>query len=174
MSHSDDAEPADETDEQADIYVADPDDYAKTRKLKAINDAKENYKEYITNETKVYDRLADTWANPEEAFKHNKAEALALYGSELLPLVEQGLDGGALSEEDLKVETDRLTASIVGKAEMDIRKVVDNRGLIWANDERQSIPHKYQDRIYRQLERIEGKLGLGLSLESDDTNEWEV
>lgn len=168
------SEPLEETDDAAKLYVADPDDYAKTRKLKAIQDAKDNYKRYTTDEAAILEKFRDTWGNPNEALKSKRAEALALYGSELLPLIEEALQNGALAEDDLQVETDELTARVVGKAEMDVRDVIDNRGIMWVDGETKSLPKKYQNRVYRQLERIERKIGLGLTLEEDADDEWEI
>ena len=171
MSNSEsnpEAEPKVKTEENSDsILVVEPDDYRKTQKLKAIQDAKDKYREFTLNRSERFRELDDTWANPKEAMKNEEATSLAMYASELLPLIEEGLDTGTLSEEDLKVETDELTSSIIDKSEMDIREIVDLQGQIWVDDERQSIPRKYQKRVYRQLERIERKLGLGLELEEN-------
>jgi sugar phosphate isomerase/epimerase len=158
-------EKVDIEEETDNIVVVDPDDYRKTQKLKAIQDAKENYRDFTLNRPKKFREFNETWGNPKEAMKAEEANTLAMYGSELLPLIEEGLDTGTLSEEDLKLETDELTASILGKAEMDIRRVVDLQGQIWVDDEKKAIPRKYQKRVYRQLQRIERKLGLGLDLE---------
>jgi sugar phosphate isomerase/epimerase len=171
MSNSEpesEAEPKVKAEENSDsIVVVDPDDYQKTQKLKAIQDAKENYREFTLNRAEKFREISETWGNPKEAMKGEEATTLALYGSELIPLIEEGLEGGTLSEEDLKVETDELTSRILGKEEMDIREVVDLQGRVWVDGEKNSIPRQYQKRVYRQLERIERKLGLGLELETD-------
>ena len=156
-----------EADKEKNVLVVDPDDYRKTQKLRAIQEAKDDYRAFTLNRSERYEELNETWDNPKEAMKDEEATSLAMYASELLPLIEEGLDKGALSEDDLKVETDELTARFLGKAEMDIREIVDLQGRIWANEEKQAIPRKYQKRVYRQLERIERKLGLGLDLEED-------
>lgn len=156
-----------EPEKEKNVLVVDPDDYRKTQKLKAIQGAKDRYREYTLSRSERYSELSDTWDNPKEAMEQEEATALAMYGSELLPLIEEGIEKGAVSEEDLKVETDPISARLLDKPEMDIREIVDLQGRIWANEEKQAIPRKYQKRVYRQLERIERKLGLGLDLEED-------
>jgi hypothetical protein len=155
------------SEEKKNVLVVDPDDYRKTQKLKAIQEAKDHYREFTLNPNKKFDELKDTWANPKEAIEHQEAQALAMYGSELLPLIEEGLEKGALSEDDLKVETNIAVSRLLDKPEMDIREVVELRGRIWANEEKQALPQSFQKRIYRQLERIERKLGMGLDIEED-------
>jgi len=147
------------------VLVVDPDDYRKTQKLKSIQEAKDHYKEFTVNRNEKFRELDETWGNPKEALEHQEAMALAMYGSELLPLIEEGLESGTLSENDLKVETDELTARLLGKPEMDLREIVDLQGMVWVDDEKSSIPRQYQKRVYRQFERIERKLGLGLDVE---------
>jgi hypothetical protein len=156
-----------EAEKEKNVLVVDPDDYRKTQKLKAIQEAKDRYREYTLNRSERYSELSDTWDNPKEAMEHEEATALAMYGSELLPLIEEGIDKGAISEESLKVETDVISARLLDKPEMDIREIVDLQGRVWAKDEKQAIPRRYQKRVYRQLERIERRLGLGLDLEED-------
>ncbi|WP_188788783.1 hypothetical protein, partial [Halobellus salinus] len=149
------------------VLVVDPDDYRKTQKLKAIQEAKDRYREYTLNRSERFRELDDTWGNPQEAMEHEEAQALAMYGSELLPLIEEGIEKGAVSESDLEVETNSMVERLLDKPTMDIREVVRLEGRIVANGEHQAIPRRFQKRIYRQLERIERKLGLGLDLEED-------
>jgi hypothetical protein len=156
-----------ESEETKNVLVVDPDDYRKTKKLKAIQEAKDRYREFTLNRSKRYSELVDIWDNPKKAMNHQEVTALAMYGSELLPLIEEGMKKGAISEEDLKVETNALVDRLLDKPYMDIREVIELEGMIVANDEYQSIPRKFQKKIYRQLERIERKLGLGLDLEED-------
>ena len=56
---------------------------------------------------------------------------------------------------------------LLDKPFMDIREVIELEGRVMANGEYQAIPRRFQKKIYRQLERIERKLGLGLDLEED-------
>jgi len=156
-----------ESEREKNVLVVDPDDYRKTQKLKAIQEAKDRYREYTLNRSERYSELSDTWDNPKDAMEHEEATALAMYGSELLPLIEEGIEKGAISEEDLKVETNSMVDRLLDKPFMDIREVIELEGRVMANGEYQAIPRRFQKKIYRQLERIERKLGLGLDLEED-------
>lgn len=149
------------------ITVVDPDNYHKTKKLQAIEEAKQNYKRYLTDHSKIYRELSDTWSNPKETLKSEREEALALYGTELMPLIEEGLSKGAISEEDLKVDTNPFVDSLLNVNEIDVRYFVDNHGAILANGEVHHTPKTFLQRIYRKFQSIERKLGLGLELEEN-------
>ena len=165
MSNSEpepEAEPKLKAEENSDsIVVVDPDDYQKTQKLKAIDEAKKEYREYKRNKNQIVPELRENWINPEEAYNSERAMRLAEYGTELMPLNEEGLEKGALAEEDMKCSLG------VGFREVDIRKIVTNGGRISKDGEFKPIPTLNADEVYRQLERIERKLGFGLELETD-------
>jgi len=165
MSNSEpepEAEPKVKAEENSDrIVVVDPDDYQKTQKLKAINEAKAEYKKYKRQKTEILQNLEETWLNPREAYDSERAMRLAEYGTELMPLIEEGLEKGALTEEDVKCSLGD------GFREVDIRKVVTDGGRIFKDGEMEPIPTLNSDEVYRQLERIERKLGFGLELETD-------
>lgn len=147
------------------VLVVDPEDYQKTQKLKSIQEAKDHFKSFTLNEREKFEKLSETWENPEEALKHKQAKALSMYGSELIPLIERGIERGGISEDDLQVELDNFTKSILGKKSMSIRDIVELEGRIHNGDDIRPLPSHTQMRVYRQLERIEAKLGLGLDLE---------
>ena len=149
------------------IVVIDPDDYRKTKKLQSIQEAKDRYKEFTLNRSERFKELDETWANPKEAMKREEAQSLAMYGSELLPLIEEGMERGAISESDLKLETNDMVEALLDKPTIDIREMVQLEGCIIADGEHQALPRRLQKRMYRQLERIERKLGLGLELEEN-------
>ena len=156
------AEPKLKAEENSDsIVVVDPDDYQKTQKLKAINEAKAEYKKYKRQKTEILQNLEETWLNPREAYDSERAMRLAEYGTELMPLIEEGLEKGALTEEDVKCSLGN------GFREVDIREVVTNGGRIFKDGEMEPMPTLNSDEVYRQLERIERKLGFGLELETD-------
>ncbi|MFB9324220.1 hypothetical protein [Cryptosporangium minutisporangium] len=165
MSNSElepEAEPKLKAEENSDsIVVVDPDDYQKTQKLKAINEAKKEYRRYKRQKTEILQKLEENWRNHQEAYEAERAMRLAEYGTELMPLIEEGLEKGALTEEDMKCSLGD------GFREVDIRKVVRNGGWIFKDGETEPIPTLNSDEVYRQLERIERKLGLGLELETD-------
>jgi hypothetical protein len=152
-----------ESEETKNVLVVDPDDYRKTQKLKSINVAKEHLKEINRNHAQLYRELKETWANPKEALRRKRAHALASYGSELLPLIEEGLETGTLSESDLVTTLGR------GRVDMDIdiRKIVRQDGHLHIQEETEPLPRNNCMEVYRQLERIERKLGLGLKLEEE-------
>jgi hypothetical protein len=150
-----------ESEETKNVLVVDPDDYRKTQKLKAINEAKREFKEINRNHTELYREMKETWSNPKEALRRKRAHALASYGSELLPLIEEGLETGALSEDDL------MASLGGGRIDMEIRKIVRQDGHLDIREEREPLPRTNCMEVYRQLERIERKLGLGLDLEED-------
>jgi hypothetical protein len=149
------------------IVVVDPDDYQKTKKLQSIQEAKDRYREFTLNRSERFRELDETWANPKEAMEKEEAQSLAMYGSELLPLIEEGIEKGAISEADLKLETDKMVEALLDKPTMDIREMIRLEGCIVADGEYQHLPRHFQKRMYRQLERIEQKLGLGLELEEN-------
>lgn len=150
-----------ESEETKNVLVVDPDDYRKTQKLKAINEAKKEFKDINRNDTELFEELEETWKNPKEVLEKKRAYALALYGSELLPLIEEGLDTGALSEDDLIVTLGE------DKMDMEIRKIVRQEGQVHIRGEKVPLPRPNCMEVYRQLECIERKLGLGLDLEED-------
>lgn len=161
MSRSDDAEPVDETDETAEIYVADPDDYAKTRKLKALNDAK-SYVRKVRN-----DRPALAKDKEWEGENVRLAEAVASYGHELLPILEAAQDAGIIGDGD-------FYTNVQGKD--DVRTLIRTDGRIktpGGDDFMVPPPHRAMT-IYRHLQSLERRLGLGLQLDEKQDDEWEV
>ena len=156
------AEPKVKAEENSDsIVVVDPDDYQKTQKLKAIDEAKKEYRKYKRNKNEIVAELRENWRNPKEAYRSQRGMRLAEYGTELMPLIEEGLEKGALTEEDMKCSLGN------GFKEVDVREIVTNGGRVWKDGEFEPIPTLNADEVYRQLERIERKLGFGLELETD-------
>lgn len=143
------------------IVVVDPDDYQKTQKLKAINETKREYRKYKRQKSEILQKLRERLRNPEEAYNSERGMRLAEYGTELMPLIEEGLKKGALTEDDMKC---RLGDDF---REIDVRDVVTNGGKVFKGGKMYPIPALIADEVYRQLERIERKLGFGLELETD-------
>lgn len=160
MSHPDDTdpEPVDETDETAEIYVADPDDYAKTRKLKALNDAKSHIRK-IRN-----DRPMRASSKEWEGMNRRLAEAVASYGHELLPILEDAEQAGILDTDDY-----------YARGNTDIRSFIITDGMVEVDDGEFDHPNRPDlMAVYRHLQKLERKLGLGLQLDENETDEWEV
>ena len=153
-------EPVDETDEPAKLYVSDPDDYAKTRKLKALNDAKAHVRK-LRNDRPAQARK-DEW----EGLNSRLAEAVASYGHELLPLLEAAEEAGTIGDGDYYTNAEKV----------DIRRFIMADGRVESADGSEFVvPAKFKTMVvYRHLQRLERELGLGLDLEADDNNEWEI
>jgi hypothetical protein len=143
-----------EADEENNVFVVDPDDYQKTRKLKAINDAKDHVQ-------KLRQDMPPRANKKEWSGIHARiAEAVAMYGSELMPLVEDALDRGILEEDDLETEY------------CSVKEFVHFNGRLAdsVSDEEIELEHAkpvHYMTVYRQLDRIQRKLGLGLELQED-------
>jgi len=140
-----------EESDEKNVFVVDPDDYQKTRKLKAINDAKD----YVRKRRK---ETPETASSKEWGGIHlRNAEAVAMYGNELLPLIEDAVDQGILEEEDLETQFCSVREFIA----------YDGRVPDHENEELLDAKPQIYMAFYRQLERIQRKLGLGLELRED-------
>jgi hypothetical protein len=143
------------------MVVVDPDDYQKTKKLQSIQDSKDHFKQVKRDENEIKLELKEQWSNYREAYRDMRAKAVADYASEMIPLIEAGLESGSLSKDD-------LVASLGPKKyDMDVRHIAEQGGRIHIDGEMKPLPSPNCDEIYRQLERIERKLGLGLELEEN-------
>ena len=165
MSNSEpepEAEPKVKAEENSDrIVVVDPDDYQKTQKLKAIEEAKREYRRYKRKRGQILVEFDEYWKDAKEAYQSEKAMRIAEYGTELMPLIEAGLEEGVLTEGDVKCNLGNCPR------EVNIKELVRNGGLVLIDGEHRPIPTLLGDEVYRQLERVERKLGLGLELETD-------
>jgi hypothetical protein len=152
MSDSEKVE-VDESDE-SNLFVVDPDDYQKTRKLKAINDAKEHVHKLRR------DMPARTSKSEWSGIHSRLTEAVAMYGSELQPLIEDALQREVLEKEDLETEYCSVLEFIHFDGRIDRSDADDEIDLEAAR------PIEYMA-VFRQLDRIQRKLGLGLQLQED-------
>lgn len=147
-----DHEPVEEPDEEPALFVVDPDEYQETQKLKAISDTKKQFRKMRNSRPNTAKR--DDW----QGIRAREAEAVALYGSELLPIIEDAIDQGLLSENDLDIEY----------VDTDVRSFVMYDGrTVDENGETQKPNPQRTMAVYRQLNRIQRKLGLGLELQED-------
>lgn len=139
-------------DDENSYLVVDPDDYQQTRKLKAINDAKDRVRELRK------DRPISTTAEGGWQGLHNRtAEAVAMYGSELLPIIEDALEKGALQKKDLETPHGSLETFIHCEGRLPNHE---------KEELREPSPIVYMA-FYRQLERVQRRLGLGLELQEN-------
>lgn len=150
-----------ETDQNPKLYVDDPDDYAKTRKLKALADAKAHVRK-VRN-----DRPGRATNSEWDGLNIRLAECVASYGHELLPLLEAAEAAGTIGDHDYYTD---------GPQKTDIRQFVFTDGRV-ENDKGTDFmvppPHRSMS-VYRHLQRLERKLGLGLDLEENTNTEWEI
>jgi hypothetical protein len=154
--------PLENTDaEDAKLYVADPDDYAKTRKLKALADAKANVRKVRKN------RPGTATNNEWENLDIRLAEAVALYGNELMPLLEEAKENGVIGDDDLDIGI--REGVTVGQY-----IVADGQIKEHDADRFEPAPPHVAMAVYRQLQKIERKLGLGLSLHEEDDDDWTI
>ena len=165
MSNSEpesEAEPKVKAEENSDrIVVVDPDDYQKTKKLQSIQDSKDHFKRIKRDENEIRLELKEQLSNYERTYRNMRAKAIADYASEMIPLIEAGLESSSLLENDL------IASLGPKKYEVDVRGIAKADGRIQMDGEVRLPPSPVCNEIYRQLERIERKLGLGLELETD-------
>jgi len=158
---SDDGEPIGEA-EDTKLYIADPDDYARTRKLKALSDAKAHVRK-LRND-RPGRATDDEWSG----LNARLAEAVASYGHELLPLLEEAEDNGILGDSDYYTNTGR---------KLDVRNLIYTDGRVkqlGKDDEFTHPPPSEAMAVFRHLQKLERKLGLGLELEEQTDDEWAI
>lgn len=154
--------PLENTDgEDAKLYVADPDDYAKTRKLKALADAKAHVRK--VRKDRPGTATDDEWKN----LNIRLAEAVASYGHELMPLLEEAKENGVIGDDDLDL-------GIRGGTSVGQYIVADGRIEERDANRFEPAPPHVAMAVYRRLQKIERKLGLGLSLHEEDDDDWTI
>ena len=144
--------------EEATIMVADPEDYQKSKKLKAIHESKKRVREVIKNKHEIHQEVN---VGNMKHFRGKLGDSIAMYGLEMMPLIEEAMRKEVIGEEDLDA----------GPMEPDLRTFVDVGGAVRDEDTREMRPPKQWEGMnyYQQLQRIERKLGLGLDLEEEQT-----
>lgn len=151
-----------EIDEDIDnVVVVDSDEYRKTQKLRSIQDAKDHFTDLRQNRSDRLDELSSEWGDYRRVYKEELATAISLYVSELVPLIEEALSTETLIEEELHISTNTNPYHT-----LDIREVARKSGEVHLGED-EFLPASMCQKVYRQSERIERKLGLGLDLEPD-------
>lgn len=154
--------PLEDTDaEDAKLYVADPDDYAKTRKLKALADAKAHVRK--VRKDRPGEATPDEW----DSLNMRLAGAVASYGHELMPLLEEAKENGVIDDGDLDL-------GIRGGTNAGEFIVADGRIEKRDGDGFEPAPPHVAMAVYRLLQKIERKLGLGLSLHEEEDDDWTI
>jgi len=150
-----------EKDSETDYLVVDPEDYQKTKKLEQIHKTKQEVLDVRSNRMKLIKDYDDDFESGQgrEVYEHRLAQSVAQYGSEILPLIEEALERDTLTKEDLQVRVspNHIECELIYFIEMD--------GRIRHDGEIKTAPETNAMAMYRQLERIERKLGLGLDIE---------
>jgi len=163
MSESPDGVKVD-TDDETSYFVVDPDDYQKTKKLEIIHNSKREITRLRKNKDSIiveYNKEYREANSGHTTYKASLAQAVAQYGSELLPLIEEARDNGILDESDL---TTRIGPEF---QELDVISFIEMDGRVKKEGELERPPEANTMSIYRQLDRIQQKLGLGLEIEED-------
>jgi hypothetical protein len=144
--------------EEANIMIADPDDYQKSKKLKAIHDTKKRVRKVLQNRHQIKEEVG---RHQRQHFRATLGDAVAMYGLELMPLIEEAIDEDILSEDDLDA----------GPMEPNVQLFVDIGGAVMDDDSGEARPPKKWESMnyYQQLQRIQRELGLGLDLEEEQS-----
>lgn len=148
--------------EANEVVIIDSEDYRKTQKLKSIQETKDHYRETKRNKHSIEDELDEYLINPYETYNIQLVSAVVDYISELMPLIEEAQQSGTLTHSDLRVSLQSVDE------EARITDIVRCHGDIQTSEgETRSIEPRDTTAVYRQGERIERMLGLGLELEED-------
>jgi hypothetical protein len=154
-------------DDESELLVVDPDDYQKTKKLESINRAKKEVVKVRQDRTDIIKEMKEDFIGrnsgkqPIDLYCNELARTVAQYGSELLPLIEEALEKGSLSEDDLRVSLSE------NRIEVDVVQFVTFDGRAEYKGELKFLPESNSMAVYRQLQRIQRKIGLGLDLEEN-------
>jgi hypothetical protein len=143
-----------ESDEEHELFVVDPDDYQETKKLETIYRAKK----HVHNVRENYDNVSTR--SDKTHWESLLAKSIADYGSELLPLIEDALEEGLIDSEDVDFRNrGDGNASVV-------EFIIQDGGIVEDQERRRPTPAESMA-AYRQIERIQRELGLGLDIEED-------
>ena len=143
------------------VIVTDSENYGRTQKLKHIYSAKEEVQKVRKRSEELVREYNDYWngTHGREVYDRELASNVAEYGSELLPVIEE-------ARSDDQLELHHMTTQ---SFKMDIREFIRTDGMNFDNESDQVEPYtklKSLD-VYRQLNRILRKLGMGLELEEE-------
>jgi len=145
-----------EPSEEKNVFVVDPDDYQKTKKLKAIHNARDHVLDVRMNRQDNidhYDEFSGPWY---EAYHLHLAETVASYGHEVMPIIEEAKEEGVIDDDLLSIE-----------GPIHILEFIYTEGRV-EEDGEMTVPSPVKTMaVYRQLDKILRELGLGLSFEED-------
>jgi len=147
------------TEDDTTVVVTDSENYGETQRLKQIYKLRSKVQDLKMNQNELSKEYDDYWSNRRgwEIFEEDLANAVALYGSELLPLF-YSID--QISEEDYKVTVSEGNS-------VDIRFFVDKDGMRKNEGEVGAYPSLFSMSVFRRLNELVEKSGLGLETESE-------
>lgn len=151
---TDQSQTIDADEDNAEFLVVDSEDYQQTKNLEAIFKAKKQVRQ-LTQDPEWIERDSSA---AKRQYNKKLCYAVCYYGSELLPLIEEAIENEIISED--------MTQLSWGA----IQDYVTSNGHIPKNkDEDEWIRAKplQSMAVYRQLRRIERKLGLGIEIEKE-------
>jgi len=149
-------EELEEPSEEKSLIVVDPENYQRTKKLQQIHETKKEVLKVRQSRAELIPELSDRFIDDGlSVYQRHLARTVAQYGSELYPLIEESLERGILAEEDLTIEY----------TETDLLSFIESDGHVRYDGEIEHCQEPHTMAFYRQLEKIQRKLGLGLEIE---------
>jgi hypothetical protein len=101
-----------DVEEDAEVYVSDPEDYLRNQRLKAIHNAKKEVR-------KARKAASEATTNKESQVAQKRlVAAVSTYGAEILPLVEEGVQRGLINDEDLSTTVRTVKEFVVNQGRM--------------------------------------------------------
>ena len=161
------------------VAVVDPDDYAKTRKIKQIEDAKEN----VLNLRRQADKKLKEWGEDRVEpgvviYYWRLGEAVADYGREVQPYISKALQKGIITEEDVTIRLKDVDG--IEAEEFRLVRWITNDGDIepllktWETSQPHKDDYPYPPTdicmaVFDQINQIKLDIGLGPTLEEQRT-----
>ena len=152
------AEESETIEEGAKIIIADPDDYAKTQRIKELHQAKNRVSEIRNQRANLILEYGNNFADDGiDVYNRTLGRAVASYGTELLPMIEAGVEAGILDDEDTELQS----------MESDIYDFIryDGRLVDHENEKIEDLPEPVTMGVYRRFQRLQHKLGLSFEIE---------
>jgi hypothetical protein len=176
------AEPIEEETEGRDLYVLDPEDYQRTKKLQSIHKCRKAVIEYRQKKYEILRELEDHYAPVADTKKEYNAELatkVAQYGLELEPLLEKAVRKDVLTKEAVKMdflpEEQTFNDYIINDGKRKEKAEVEHEPSgpfpdpgPKSKDYVVKVPSEGVSlNVFRQLDKNRNALGLGLDFEED-------
>jgi hypothetical protein len=148
--------------ESTTVIVTDSENYGQTQRLKQIYKAKDMVRQLRRNEEELAKQYNEYWrgTHGREIYNRELASKIAYYGSELLPVIEEARRNGTLTEADMRTQ---------GRFDISVKEFIEKDGMEFdhQNEEVEAYSPLKSLAVYRQLNEILRKLGLGLNFEEE-------